>query len=247
MTPAEHDIMRSVEEHYWWYQALRQHVADWLRPTSSSFSVLDAGCGTGGMLSVLRNRFPSASLTGMDISAHALEIVRARQTGAELFEGSVQDLPFESERFDRVLSIDVLSSAGVDAAAALKEAHRVTRTGGRFIINVAAFDFLRGAHNEAVGDKYRYTMRQVRGLLQGAGFEVEHATYWNSALFPPIAFMRWMSRVRPRDEAPRSDFRPLPTTVNTGLRQLATTELKVSDRVPLPFGTSLFATAIKKA
>ena len=27
MSPKENDIMRSVEDHYWWYQALRPHVA----------------------------------------------------------------------------------------------------------------------------------------------------------------------------------------------------------------------------
>jgi len=28
MKPAEHDIMRSVEDSYWWYQALRRHVVE---------------------------------------------------------------------------------------------------------------------------------------------------------------------------------------------------------------------------
>lgn len=238
--------MRAVEDHYWWYQALRQHVADSVQPVSPDFSLLDAGCGTGGMLSVLRQRFPSAMLTGLDLSPHALGIVRARDTGAELHEGSVQELPFVSDRFDRVLSIDVLSAAGIDTAAALREAHRVTRPGGKFIINVAAFEFLRGAHNEAVGDKYRFTVPQLRDLLQGAGFVVERATYWNALLFPAIASMRWLSRVRPREVAPRSDFRPLPNALNAALRSLATTELALGRSVSLPVGTSAFAVATKK-
>ena len=37
MSPDEHDIMRSVEDHYWWYQALRQHVADSIDPPVPAF------------------------------------------------------------------------------------------------------------------------------------------------------------------------------------------------------------------
>jgi hypothetical protein len=48
MKPEEHDIMHSVEESYWWYQALRRHVVDTIRPQPETFSLLDAGCGSGG-------------------------------------------------------------------------------------------------------------------------------------------------------------------------------------------------------
>ena len=37
MSPEENDIMRSVEDHYWWYQALRSQVAAALEPASPSF------------------------------------------------------------------------------------------------------------------------------------------------------------------------------------------------------------------
>ena len=64
MSPDEHDIMRAVEDDYWWYQALRQHVADSIEPPGPAFSVLDAGCGTGGTLAAVRRHFPQAELTG---------------------------------------------------------------------------------------------------------------------------------------------------------------------------------------
>ena len=80
MTPQEHDVMRSVEDRYWWYQALRQHVAASLQPASHQFSLLDAGCGTGGMLDVVRQSFPEADLTGIDASSHAIELAAARET-----------------------------------------------------------------------------------------------------------------------------------------------------------------------
>jgi ubiquinone/menaquinone biosynthesis C-methylase UbiE len=245
MSPEEHDIMRSVEEHYWWYQALRQHVIASIKPALPDFSLLDAGCGTGGMLEVVRHEFPTADLTGIDQSAHALELTAARKTGAKLLGAGVHELPFPSNSFDFVLSLDVLVSVGVDDSLALHEAHRVLRAGGTLILNVAALEFLKGAHDRAVDADRRYTRRQLQVLLEGAHFQIERLSYWNALLTPPIALVRWWSRSRSQAGKPRSDFRPLPPMLNSILKHVAALELSASRHVSLPFGTSLFAVARK--
>lgn len=245
MTPHEHDVMRSVEDHYWWYQALRAHVADSIKPREPKFSLLDAGCGTGGMLGTVREKFPLAELAGVDESEHAVELAAGQNTGARLSRANVHELPFAEGAFDFVLSIDVWSHAGVDDALAAHETHRVLRPGGRLILNLAAFEFLRGAHDRAVDVDRRYTRPQVRALLEGAEFHVERLTYWNAAFTPPIALLRWLSRLTLHREQPRSDFRPLPHFVNAALKRVATLELTASRHLSLPFGTSLFAVARK--
>jgi len=246
MSPEENDIMRSVEDHYWWYQALRPHVAAAIEPAAPDFALLDAGCGTGGMLKVLRQKFPAASLTGVDQSTHALELTAARATGAKLMPASVQELPFPDNSFDFVLSLDVLSSIGLDDSLAVHEAHRMLRPGGKLILNVAALEFLKGAHDRAVNADRRYTRRQLRALLEGAHFHVERLSYWNATLVPPIALIRWLSRARLRqNERPRSDFRAVPPILNSVLKRVAALELGASRHVSLPFGTSLFAVARK--
>ena len=245
MSPDEHDVMRAVEDHYWWYQALRQHVAASIKPVSPHFSLLDAGCGTGGMLSLARQTFPEANLSGVDASNYAVEIASARGTGARLLQASVHDLPFPADSFDVVLSLDVLSHAGVDDALALREMSRVLRTGGQLILNVAAFDFLKGAHDCAVNVNRRYEQRQLRMLLVGSSLHVERLSYWNATFTPPIALFRWFSRVCPRPDRPRSDFRSLPPLLNSIFKSVAALELTASRYVSLPFGTSLFAIARK--
>jgi SAM-dependent methyltransferase len=246
MSPEENEIMRSVEDHYWWYQALRPHVAAAIEPAAPNFALLDAGCGTGGMLNVLRQKFPTAELTGVDQSTHALELTAARETGAKLISASVQELPFPENSFDFVLSLDVLSAIGLDDSRAVHEAHRVLRPGGRLILNVAALESLRGAHDDAVDVDRRYTRRQLQGLLDGAHFRVERLSYWNATFTPPIALIRWLSRARSRqNEPPRSDFRAVPPLLNSVLRRVAALELNASRHVSLPFGTSLFAVARK--
>ena len=245
MSPAEHDIMRAVEDQYWWYRALRQHVIDSIEPTGPAFSVLDAGCGTGGTLAAVRRAFPQAELTGFDYSEHAVRIAEERKTGARLSQASANDLPFPDASFDFVLSIDVWSAAGVDDALAAHETHRVVRPGGKLILNLAAFEFLKGAHDYATDVTKRYTRGEVQALLEGAGFQIERLTYWNAALLPPIAIVRWLSRQGLQRKAARSDFRPLPSFVNRTLQTMATLELTASRHLSLPFGSSVFAVARK--
>jgi ubiquinone/menaquinone biosynthesis C-methylase UbiE len=245
MSPKESDIMRSVEDHYWWYQALRQHVAAAIKPAAADFSLLDAGCGTGGMLNVVRKKFPGADLAGVDQSTHALGLTAARKTGAKLITASVEELPFADNSFDFVLSLDVLSE-GLDEGRAVQEVRRVLRPGGRLILNVAALEFLKGAHDCAVGTNRRFKKPQLRALLESAHFEVERLSYWNATFTPPIALVRWLSRVRlGENEPPRSDFRALPAFLNSMFRRVAALELSASRHVSLPFGTSLFAVARK--
>jgi ubiquinone/menaquinone biosynthesis C-methylase UbiE len=247
MKPGEHDIMRSVEDHYWWYQVLRQHVVNSIRPGIPKFSLLDAGCGTGGMLAALRGKFPEADLAGIDASEDAVRHTIERGLGSQVLTASVHELPFSAASFDFVISLDVWSHAEVDDALAAHETHRVLRLGGHLILNLAAFDFLKGAHDYAVEVDRRYTRPQVRTLLEGAGFKIVRLTYWNAMMMPPIALVRWLSRMR-MARAPGealSDFRPLSSFVNGTLKRVAALELSASRHLSLPFGTSVFAIARK--
>ena len=197
------------------------------------------------MLDVVRQNFPDADLTGVDASSHAIELAAARNLNATLRPANVHELPFAENNFDFVLSLDVLSHTGVDDSLATHEMHRVLRPGGRLLLNLAAFDFLKGAHDCAVDVDRRSTRPQVRALLAGANFRIERLTYWNATFTPPIALMRWFSRRRARGDDPRSDFRPLPPFLNSLLKSMAALELRASRHVSLPFGTSLFAVARK--
>lgn len=245
MSSVEIDTMRAVEDELWWYQALRGHVLRVIRPPRPTFDLLDAGCGSGGMLARVRERFPQASLTGLDFSERALELTRLRDTGATLVQGSVDALPFPDSSFDIVLSLDVLIVGGLDERAAVAEMHRVLRPGGILIINLPAFDFLRGSHDVAVNIARRYTRQRAERLLVGGGFALESWTYWNMTLLPAVAAVRWVSRRRADQRHVRSDLKPLWGPLNAALKALASLELSATRLLRLPFGTSLFAVARK--
>ncbi|MEO5720099.1 MAG: class I SAM-dependent methyltransferase [Chthoniobacterales bacterium] len=245
MSPVEIETMRAVEDDLWWYRALRSHVIDSLAPARPDFKLLDAGCGSGGMLARVRRHFPSSSLTGMDYVPRALELTRERDLRAELVHGSADALPFAENAFDVVLSLDVIVLAGIDDQKAVQEMHRVLRPGGTLLINVAAFNFLRGSHDAATSMARRYTRPRLAKLLRTAGFSRPRLSYWNMLLLPLVAAVRWASRKRAQDPGVRSDLAPIWPPLNALLSGVVKAELALSRQLPLPFGTSLFAVAQK--
>ncbi len=244
----EHDAMFTSETVLWWYVALREYVLDWLRLTDTMpravLTILDAGCGTGGMLERL---MPYGTAVGVDLAPHAVRIARDRR-GCRVAQGSLIALPFPNETFDAAVSLDVISDAGVAIeAAALDELFRVLRPGGRLLLNLPAFTSLAGEHDVAVRTARRYTTNEARALVEAHDFHVERCSYWNMALTPAIWLVRRFSRRKPLDATTAHSDITLPAApLNRTLLGVARLERRFLNRVPrLPFGSSLLILARK--
>lgn len=99
--------------------------------------VLDLGCGTGTLLQALVARQPDGRYVGLDPDPQVLARARRRLTGAtvELLEGYGEELPFEADTFDLVVSTLMFHHL-TDAAkqATLAEVGRVLRPAGRLLL-----------------------------------------------------------------------------------------------------------------
>jgi ubiquinone/menaquinone biosynthesis C-methylase UbiE len=157
------DVRRSAESTYSderLVQAVRREVGE-----ESLGDLLDVGTGSGSMLRVLGSLANHA--VGLDASAQALRVARAKVHGAGLNHcvfkrGDMYALPFEAGTFDAV-AFDHVLSAAERPGVALKEAARVLRRGGRVIVV---------EDNERLGaaskDKPQATLRE---WLERAGME----------------------------------------------------------------------------
>ncbi|MFN4166424.1 MAG: class I SAM-dependent methyltransferase [Ferrovibrio sp.] len=245
MERVEYHRMATLEDTMWWYRALHAGLVDRLGPAGATGGLpaggwlLDAGCGTGGLLARLKAARPDLTLFGLEFDPEAAAIAAAK-TGLPVQTGSVNALPFDDGAFDAVVSADVLCHAGVDQTAALAEFRRCLKPGGLLLLNLPAYQWMASAHDRHVHNVRRYTAGQARHLVQEAGFGPVACGYWNSLLFPLMLLHRLMAG---QDEA-ASDVRPFPawqeslfTAVTAAERRLARHGLR------LPFGGSVWVEA----
>ncbi len=240
MNPTEYDRMFEAEERQWWYAGMRDIALSLfdpaLPPDAGRRRLLDAGCGTGGMLLHLRGR---GRAVGVDLSPAALR--HSRRRGLEVARASLATLPFQDGAFDAVTCLDVLYHRWVgDDLAAARELFRVLRPGGLVLLRVPALRWLWGAHDEAVHSRHRYTRPEVEALLEQAGFRPRRVTYCNTLLLPIVAARRRLDRLTGRHG---SDVAFLPAPLEWLFRQLLRAEGAVVRRVSLPLGSSVVALA----
>ncbi len=102
--------------------------------------VLDVACGTGRLLVQLAKAHPTARLFGVDLSEPYLAKAR-RWLGdrASLVAENAEHLPFIEGYFDAVSSVFLFHELPRDARrAVVREAFRVLRPGGVFVVNDSA-------------------------------------------------------------------------------------------------------------
>ena len=180
----------------------KDDVIGWLAPPKSArpYALLDVAGGTGDIAS----RFLQASGTGAravicDISAEMLKVGRERAGEGErliFVQGNAEALPFPDKSFDAyTIAFGMRNLTHIDAA--LAEAYRVLKPGGRFLclefsaVETPILDTLYDAYSMnaipalgalVAGDaaSYRYLVESIRrfpdqksfmGMIENAGFE----------------------------------------------------------------------------
>jgi ubiquinone/menaquinone biosynthesis C-methylase UbiE len=140
-------------------------------------SLLDAGTGTGRMLELLAPQAKRA--VGIDVSPEMLAIARDRlmQSGitqCQVRLGDTYRLPFPDggalTGFDAVLFHQVLHYLD-DPGAAVAEAARVMRAGGRLLIADFAAHDLEFLRTDFAHRRLGFSDRDVQGWFQAAGLK----------------------------------------------------------------------------
>jgi SAM-dependent methyltransferase len=230
-TPAMADIKPALQ---------RGEVTPPTVTTVHNFRILDAGCGTGGLIRRLAPRHANWTWTGIDFEPLACALARER-TQAEIVEGSITALPFDAERFDAVVCSDVLYHLDDDEAA-LREIFRVLVPGGSTVINVPAHRWLWSYHDVTVHGRRRYVRAGLREKLRKAGFADIRLTHWNS-LPLPLVFVRRKFFPPP---ASGSDVRLYPAPIEAAFRGAMALERGwLACFGALPVGSSILAVARK--
>jgi SAM-dependent methyltransferase len=245
MEAREYELMHSLEDRMWWYRAVHAHVLGLLGRylPGREAVLLDAGCGTGGLLRRLARARPAWTLFGLDASPDALSRAR-RSPGMRVIAGDVNRIPFSDGSFDAIVSVDVLCHRAVAPDLTLAEFRRCLAPGGVLLLNLPAYGWMKSAHDERVHNVRRFSRRDATSLIERAGFRVVRATYWNTLLFPLMLLRRLLAR----GGGAESDVHEYPALLDRTFAALTGLERRlVAAGVNLPFGGSVLLVAVKHA
>lgn len=157
---------RSYDRNAWLQREVAEVLARRLKlpPLSKGATdprVLDIGCGTGTLTSLIEGLCPLSRVFGIDIASGMLEEARTKlnSASARLTLGDMDTLPFSDSAFDAVASSLTFQWAG-DLSSAFEEAGRVLRPGGAFVFST---------FGPATLHELRQSMSEATGLREAAG------------------------------------------------------------------------------
>ncbi|MCY7349495.1 MAG: class I SAM-dependent methyltransferase [Cytophagaceae bacterium] len=196
----EYERMFRVERVLWWYRALHDRVlrAMGRHIGGKNLRVLDAGCGTGGLLSRLRDA-GHLDVRGFDASPDAVAF--ARQRGLDVDQHDLCDVATfrPGEQYDTIVCNDVLLYlTDEEIRQTLKSFRERLRPGGLLITNNCALAIFFGAHDLSVGGSRRFTRTELLAMGAAAGLRCQQATYWSFVLSPLILAVRTWQRFQLR-------------------------------------------------
>jgi len=220
--------LAALEDRHWWYEERRAVLDRQLRQFTTPGTALDIGaCGGGNTRVLVENGWRAMAL---DYSQTGPEICRNR--GVTAVQGDATRLPFATASLDLIVAYDILEHIADDGAA-VREAHRVLRPGGQFLVAVPADPGLWSAHDIAVLHCRRYTSSTLTELISGNGFAIGKLWNWNVIMKPALKLRR--------NKIAGSDLDDVPPVLNSVLRRL----IQMERYLPLSGlpGVSLFVQA----
>ena len=235
--------MAEVESSHWWYRTLHDSVWNQIKihPKNIDVSVIDAGCGTDGLLQYLHDK-GLKSLTGIDLSEYAVDTCKER--GFEVEKENIFNLAklFPEQSADIFISNDVLYFLSEEEQVhVLDSAYRILRSQGIFVLNLPALEIFRGTHDIAVGIKSRFNRAQILRLINATQFELQYFRFWPFFLSPVILVLRFLQRMQLlliTNPSVESDIALPSKMINKILYYLCRIEWSILKYAP--FGSSVF-------
>ena len=239
-----YERIAEVDERHWWYQGMLALECALLgdRLSRRGQRLLDAGCGTGGMLRWALESGSFDSVAGVDLGSDAIEIARRRAPAADLRVAPLRELPFEDSSFDLIVSHDVLQHIHErELDASLGELRRVLAPGGAFLLRTNGSRRLRRERD----DWRAYSRDALEQTLNQGGFVCERITYVN-VLVSLLAVLRGRA-----PHAPSEERHGVPSMEEGALRRAVGSRLLAAEARWLsrpgrsvPFGHNLLAVAV---
>ena len=189
-----------------------------LAPLLQGADALDLGCFNGGRTVAWSERYRLGHVSGIDVAQvfvdAAKQFAKAKNVAADFSVGRGESLPFSDQRFDAVLSFDVLEHVQ-DVRATLAECYRVLKRSGKLCVVFPGYWHPREHHLGLVTKlpaiHYLFSgetlVRAYYRILQGRGSKAA----WYARPSPEL---QWWERGNTINGTTFSQFRKLIKTMN---------------------------------
>ncbi len=146
--------------------------------------LLDCGCGTGPMLTLLHQKYPDKHYTGIDLTPKMIEVAKKKNLkGVKFVVGDCENLPFAANSFDAVICCESFHHYP-NPQDFFDSVYRVLRPNGRLILRdmTMATAFGRWFCNKieiplinlkGKGDVHMYDRNEIQELCKNAGLHME--------------------------------------------------------------------------
>jgi SAM-dependent methyltransferase len=239
MHTSEYKNMFDNEQKYWWYVALHTLIFKTLikYKIKSNAKIIDAGCGTGGLLEFLTQKGFS-NLQGFDYSIDAVDFCKKR--GLDYCFQQDLNTWDPDQKYDVIISNDVLYHKNIlDDTKVLESFKNALTPGGLLILNLPAFELLKRKHDIVVETKKRYTIKSLNASTKNIGLTKLFISYRLPLLFLFISISKLIENITKKES--KSDLDSISSFMNSLLLKMNVLENKLLLKgFKFPFGTSVF-------
>jgi SAM-dependent methyltransferase len=224
-----------LEDVHWWFIGRRRLVRALIeRRVPRGSTLLDVGCGAGGMVAELGSAYDTR---GVDAAPEAVEACRARGLTNVILGSATDPATWGRLPVGAVALLDVIEHLDDDIGA-LRAAALAVGSTGHVIVTVPAYQWLWSAHDVHNHHRRRYTLDRLLDRHRTAGLDPVQYGYFNTLLFPVALVQRVLSRLGLSTDP----LRLPPPAVNRSLARLFSGEgaFVAGRKRGFPFGLSIY-------
>lgn len=240
----QHDYAKQYAQLYrrhWWWRSREAAVVQTIRRLTDlpeQAEILDVGCGDALSLPTLASLAPHAQAWGIEIDANT--ILPNNPLRDRIYDKPLGDAMYQGMQFDLITALDVIEHIEDDNDAVDNMIHML-KPGGCLLVTVPAMPVLWTEHDTMNMHFRRYTRSGLADLLTQRGELIDCRYFYTSLALPKLAIAGLQRLQKPASSTPGVPFRLL----NSFMQSYFKAEWMLTQRVPMPFGSSLIAVVRK--
>jgi SAM-dependent methyltransferase len=196
---SEYRQMHEVERSLWWYRILHEKVLTAIQQSfdNKAITILDAGCGTGGLIQFL-NEKGYQNIKGFDFAKEGVKLCLERNLN--VIQADILNLEnIFNNKFDLIICNDVLCQFD-DSQIKTIVPNLLSKLNpkGVLISNNQAFEIFSGTHDLAVGAKKRFKIEYFSSIIPTFETKITELNYnyWSLFLSPIILSIRLLQKIK---------------------------------------------------